>query len=123
MIILTNKVRGSYTVEFYTLLPLIRKKYESGMIVAKIIYDELYNDGKITMTYNRFSAYFRKEITGKTNTQSPKKDTKIVPDKQTESKKPRPGDHDWEPISLIVGERKRTVYNPHTREIDPKDIL
>lgn len=120
--------RGHFTVEFYSLLPLIRQKYESGIVVAKIIYNELYNDKKITMTYNRFAVYFKKEISGKTkfapkkNDETLQKNDSSMTDQRDPISDPKPGYPDWKPI-IIRSETTTKPYNPHTREINEDDIL
>lgn len=65
--------RGSRKVEFYTLLPQIRKMYEGGLVVAKTIHDELFAAGKISMSYRQFALYFKKELGGKKPAPTPKK--------------------------------------------------
>lgn len=113
--------RGSFTVEFHKVLPEIRQMYESGTVVAKIIYDELYNAEKITMTYNRFASYFRKEITGKADRSTPKKEVDAPPVQGTETASQQVDSK--EPLILRVGEKPKSSFSPHTREIDPNDIL
>jgi len=115
--------------EFYTLLPTIRSIYESGIVVGKTIYEMLKTDGKIEMRYQRFAEYFRKEISGKTDLTPKKEDepaaqstgtnvTDQPPETETQT-----ADETSEPIWLTVGEKKKTGFNPHSRDIDPKDIL
>lgn len=54
--------RGVFQVEFYTNLAEIKQRYENGAVVAKILYEDLRKENKISMTYDRFSTYFKKEI-------------------------------------------------------------
>ncbi len=115
--------------EFYTLLPTIRSIYESGIVVGKTIYDMLKKDGKIEMRYQRFAEYFRKEISGKTDL-TPKKENEPAAqntgsnttDQQTETETINPASQ-TEPLILRGTNVPKTSFTPHTRGIDPKDIL
>lgn len=120
--------RGTYKVEFYTLLPTIRNMYETGNVVVKIIYDDLYKAGKITMSYHRFADYFRKEVTGKVKEPTPKKELKatvtkvsgeITPDQSLEGKSTAIDENS--PIIIRSGTDAQKKFNPHAVEIDPKN--
>jgi hypothetical protein len=124
--------RGAYKVEFYTLLPTIRNMYETGNVVVKIIYDDLYKTGKITMSYHRFADYFRKEVSGKVKELTPKKEAKAIvtnvsgeatPDQSLEEKSieaKKEIDED-SPIIIRSGTDAQKKFNPYAVEIDPKN--
>lgn len=116
--------KGEHKVEFFTNLAYIRQRYEDGAVVVKLLHKELFEAGKITMPYQSFAIYFRREIVGKTTLSTPKKEVEPVTQKinSTETKPQVAGDVS-EPIWLTVGEKKKSGFNPHTRDIDPKDIL
>lgn len=108
-------------IEFYSSLPEIRALYESGVVFGTAIFDELSKSGKITMSYRQFATYFKKEIVDKLQNTTPKKgdDPAPVQEPKTESKKPGGN----EPLILRGTNVAKTSFSPHTREIDPKDIL
>lgn len=106
-----KKIKGEFTVEFHKVLAEIRQKYDSGIIVGKIIYDDLYNAKKITMSYNRFAYYFRKEITCKTDA-TPKKEIH----KQDDPK-------ESEPKWLKVGAKNSPQFNPNVAAPNPADEI
>lgn len=114
--------RGEFKVEFYTHLPLIKERFENGVVVAKILYNELYDAKKITMSYERFAAYFQKEFKNKN-------EERITPKKEAASNSTlNPSinndlDVENEPMILTVGGKKGENFNPHTREINPDDII
>lgn len=124
--------KGSHKVEFFSNITLIRQRYNEGMVVAKLLYDELVTAGKITMPYQSFAKYLRIEIVGKPtiSESTPKKEdeptvqntgsTVTVQQPETEAK--TTGETS-EPIWLTVGEKKKTNFNPHARGIEEKDIL
>ena len=66
--------KGEYKIEFYTNLEEILKRYKAGIVVIKILYEEFYNNKKITMQYHRFAYFLRKKLL-KINT---KNDNKII---------------------------------------------
>lgn len=117
--------KGELKVQFFSNLPLIRRRYEEGAVVAKLLHKELIETGKISMSYQSFSIYFRREIVGKT---APKKEAKAiaskVPDKLTQ-------DHSLEeksievdedsPIIIRTGIGAQKKFNPHAVKIDPKN--
>lgn len=117
-------------IEFYSSLPEIRAMYESGIVFGTAIFDSLSKSGKITMSYRQFATYFKKEIVDKLQNSTPKKEdepaaqntgsTSTTQQPETETK--ATGETS-EPIWLTVGEKKKTAFNPHSREIDPKDVL
>lgn len=115
--------KGELKVQFFSNLPLIRRRYEEGAVVAKLLHKELIEAGKITMPYQSFSIYFRREIVGKT---APKKEAKatvpkisgeVTPDQSLEKKSI---DED-SPIIIRTGTDAQKKFNPHAVEIDPKN--
>jgi hypothetical protein len=120
--------RGAYKVEFYTLLPTIRNMYETGNVVVKIIYDDLYKAGKITMSYHRFADYFRKEVSGKVKELTPKKEVKVIVTQvpweitSDQSLEENSSEIDKDsPIIIRSGTDVQKKFNPHAVEIDPKN--
>jgi hypothetical protein len=105
--------KGEHKVEFFTNLAYIRQRYEEGAVVAKLLHKELFEAGKITMPYQSFAIYFRREIVGKTSPSTPKKVDNPIPVQQTETREPL----------ILRSTTPKTSFSPHTREIDPKDIL
>jgi len=104
---LVKAQRGEHKVEFFTNLTLIRKRYDEGMVVAKLLYDELITAKKISMPYQSFVRYFRTEIVGKPTI------SMVTPKEEIGQ----------EPLWLDVGGKKGGAYVPHTRELDPKDVI
>lgn len=124
--------KGSHKVEFFSNLALIRQRFDEGMVVAKLLYDELIAAGKITMPYQSFAKYFRNEIVGKPTISgsAPKEDIATVsvetpvnvqPPKEQNDLSQTEGEH--EPVWGVVGGKKGKSYNPHTRPIDPDDVI
>ena len=114
--------RGRFKVEFYTLLPEIKKRFEDGIVVAKIIYNDLYETKKITMPYNAFMRYFKKEINQQKKSTSKMAHFEEKPVFQAMTlEKEEISEND--PIILSVGGKKGSSFNPHTREINPEDII
>jgi hypothetical protein len=128
---LAKAQKGSHKVEFFSNITLIRQRYNEGMVVAKLLYDELVTAGKITMPYQSFAKYLRIEIVGKPtiSESAPKKEsepaaqntrsTVTVQQPETESKNTTTK----EPLILRGTNVAKTSFSPHTREIDEKDIL
>ncbi|MGD9971264.1 MAG: hypothetical protein AB7S65_12550 [Sulfuricurvum sp.] len=120
--------KGEHKVEFFTNLSYIRQRYEAGAVVAKLLHKELFEAGKITMPYQSFAIYFRREIVGKTTPSTPKQETQSTDMKPVDTVQPvqaqkSKSETEHEPLWLTVGEKKKTGFNPHSRDIDPKDIL
>ena len=120
--------KGEHKVEFFTNLAYIRQRYEDGAVVVKLLHKELFEAGKITMPYQSFAIYFRREIVAKTTLSTPKKETTSTDVKPIDTVQPSQAqdvksETEHEPLILRIGERKKSGFNPHTREIDPKDIL
>lgn len=124
--------KGSHKVEFFSNITLIRQRYNEGMVVAKLLYDELVTAGKITMPYQSFAKYLRIEIVGKPtiSESTPKKEDEPAAqntgsnttDQQTETETINPASQ-TEPLILRGTNVPKTSFTPHTRGIDPKDIL
>ncbi len=114
--------KGTYKIEFYTHLELIKKRYSEGMVVAKALYDELVSAGKITMTYNRFSQYFRTTFGDSYAVRTPKEKLDTALETTDNINKAEP-EKEHKPIQLRVEVGKKMHYNPHARGIDPDRIL
>jgi hypothetical protein len=119
---LAKAKKGSKKVEFFVNINLIRQRYNEGMVVAKLLYDELITAGKITMQYQTFAKYLRNEIINKPTISESIQNTGSITVQQPETEA-KTTDKPSEPIWLTIGDKKNVGYNPHTREIDPKDIL
>ena len=123
-----KSAKGEHKVEFFTNLAYIRQRYEAGAVVVKLLHKELFEAGKITMPYQSFAIYFRREIVGKTTPSTPKKETVSTDKKQIDTVQPsqaqeEKSEDEHEPLWLTVGTRKGKSYNPHTREVDPADVI
>lgn len=124
--------KGSHKVEFFSNITLIRKRYNEGMVVAKLLYDELIAAGTITMPYQSFAKYLRIEIAGKPSISdsTPKREDETATPQtgSTETNVPpvegtqKAGDTP-EPIWLTVGGNKKPSFNPHAGSINEEDIL
>lgn len=58
--------KGQAMVEFYSTLPILKKWHdEDGYRSAKSLYDRARNDQKITMEYQQFNIYFKREFLSK----------------------------------------------------------
>lgn len=76
--------RGDAKIEFYAMLPKMKKMYEeNGIVVAKRMYELLKNDGKISMGYMQFSTHFRREFSKKIEAILTPKKENIEPEKLT----------------------------------------
>jgi hypothetical protein len=76
--------KGDGMIEFYALLPKMRKMYEeNGIVVAKRMYELLKNDGKISMGYKNFSVLFKRELSKKTEPIFAPKKENFEPEKLT----------------------------------------
>jgi 5-keto 4-deoxyuronate isomerase len=117
--------KGELKVQFFSNLALIRRRYEEGAVVAKLLHKELIETGKITMPYQSFSIYFRREIVGKT---TPKKERKTITSKisnevisdQSLERKSIEIDQN-SPIIIRIGADVQKKFNPHAVEIDSKN--
>jgi len=119
-----NKIkRGTGKIEFFTNLDYIEKKYYAGYVVAKELYNLTKKEKNITMSYKQFSIYFKKYIFSQdkrfTNQDISKNESNLsnkLEEQKVIDKTPKIR-------KIIVGDKKHKPYNPHTREIDPKDII
>ncbi len=115
--------KGELKVQFFSNLALIRRRYEEGAVVAKLLHKELLEGGKITMPYQSFSIYFRREIVAKTplikkaKATNPKISGEVTPN-QSLGKTSIDGDS---PIIIRTGTDTQKKFNPHAVEIDPKN--
>lgn len=118
--------KGEYKVEFFTNLAYIRQRYEAGAVVAKLLHKELFEAGKITMPYQSFAIYFRREIVGKTTPSTPKKETVSTDVKTVDTVQPSQVQEEkteHEPVWGVVGAKKGNRYNPHSCKVDPADLI
>jgi 5-keto 4-deoxyuronate isomerase len=117
--------KGELKVQFFSNLALIRRRYEEGAVVAKLLHKELIETGKISMSYQSFSIYFRREIVGK---MAPKKERKTITSKisnevisdQSLERKSIEIDQN-SPIIIRIGADVQKKFNPHAVEIDSKN--
>lgn len=113
--------KGQAMIEFYSMLPIFKKWHdEDGYRSAKSLYDKAKNEKKITMEYQQFNTYFKRELSSKKEVLVAVKTAQIVDDataikqvKTEEKRVPKFGDDDWEPPILETGPKKSTPYNPH----------
>jgi prolyl oligopeptidase PreP (S9A serine peptidase family) len=110
--------RGTAKVQFFSNYDYIKDLYYKRVfVVAKHLYELLKKEEIISMSYKQFNRYFQEFIFSKDERffnsniiQNKTVEQKVI-DKAPKIKK------------IIVGEKKHKPYNPHTREINPKDIL
>lgn len=120
--------KGEHKVEFFTNLAYIRQRYEAGAVVVKLLHKELFEAGKITMPYQSFAIYFRREIVAKTTPSTPKKETVPTDKKSVDTVQPsqaqeEKSEDEHEPVWGVIGAKKGHSYNPHTRPINPDDVI
>lgn len=120
--------KGEHKVEFFTNLAYIRQRYEAGAVVVKLLHKELFEAGKITMPYQSFSIYFRREIVGKTTPSTPKQETRSTDMKPVDTVQPVQvqevkSETEHEPVWGVVGAKKGNRYNPHSCKVDPADLI
>lgn len=119
-----NKIkRGTGKIEFFTNLDYLEKKYYAGYVIAKELFDLTKKEKNITMSYKQFTIYFKKYIFSQdkrfTNLELGENESELtnkLEEQKVINKAPKIK-------KIIVGDKKRKPYNPHTRKIDPKDIL
>lgn len=122
--------KGQAMIEFYSMLPILKKWHDDdGYRSAKSLYDKAINESKITMKYEQFNTYFKKEIAPKKEVFVATKVTQsleeITPTDQAnieEKRIPKFGDEDWEPPIVTIGSEKSKPYNPH-KNGPPRKIL
>lgn len=54
--------RGEAKIEFYSNIEYIKKKYNSGIVVSKILFEHLKKEKNIKMCYEQFNKYFNDEF-------------------------------------------------------------
>lgn len=106
--------------QFYTMLNEIKKLHDSGLVVARTIYDELFSTGKISMSYMQFTVYFNREIKNKEH-QTVKTSIKEITAPAVAEVTPEEDNEG--PIIVTVGGTSKKPFNPHTTKIDPSRIL
>lgn len=122
--------KGQAMIEFYSILPILKKWHDDdGYRSAKSLYDKAINESKITMKYEQFNAYFKKEIAPKKEVLAVVKTVHILDEampieqvKTEEKRVPKFGDDDWEPPIVTIGPEKSKPYNPH-KNGPPRKIL
>lgn len=109
--------RGTGKIEFFSNLDYLETKYYNGYVIAKELYILTKKEKNITMSYKQFSIYFKRYIFSqdKRFTNSEVTQNKSIEQKET-NKTPKIK-------KIIAGDKKNKHYNPHTREIDPNDII
>lgn len=109
--------------QFYTMLNEIKKLHDSGLVVARTIYDELFSTGKITMSYMQFTVYFNREIKIKNKEhQTVKTSIKEITAPAVAEVTPEE-DNDGPLIFNVGGKGDKKRFNPHAHGIDPSRIL
>lgn len=119
-----NKIkRGTGKIEFFSNLDYLEEKYYNGYVIAKELYNLTKKEKNITMSYKQFSIYFKRYLFSQDKRFS---NSEIVQNKSVltdKSEEKKETDKTPKIKKIIMGEKKNKPYNPHTREIDPKDIL
>lgn len=110
-------------IQFYTHLPLIRKRYEEGVVFASAIYDELVAAKKISMSYKNFTRYFNIEVKKITHKEHQTVKTSIKEITAPAVVEVTPEEDNEGPIIVTVGRTSKKPFNPHTTKIDPSRIL
>ncbi|MFA6760272.1 MAG: hypothetical protein WCR69_04430 [Sulfuricurvum sp.] len=54
--------KGDGTIEFYANLKWLREQYESGLVVAKRLYEKAVEERGFKMGYWQFTKYFNEEL-------------------------------------------------------------
>lgn len=54
--------RGEAKIEFYSNIEYIKEKYNSGIVVSKILFEHLKKEKNIKMCYEQFNKYFNDEF-------------------------------------------------------------
>lgn len=114
-----SKVRkGTHVIEFFTNIGEIKKRYESGAVVGRILHEDLQKDGLIKMPYRSFMIFLQKHIIGQKDSSANVSTTTSQNNaiKQLEIAKVH------EPLKLELG-GSRQVKLGSMREIDPKDKI
>ena len=110
--------RGTAKVQFFSNYDYIKDLYyKRGLVVAKHLYELLKKEEIISMSYKQFNRYFQEFIFNKDKRFSI---SNIVQNKTAELKET---DKTPKIKKIIAGDKKHKPYNPHTREINPEDIL
>ena len=113
--------RGDAKVQFFTNYDYIKDLYyKKGFVVAKHLYELLQKEEKISMSYKQFNRYFQEFIFSKDERFTT---SKIVKEKPNLTKETKKQGITPKIKKIIMGEKKQKPYNPHTREINPEDIL
>lgn len=74
--------KGEAMVEFYSHLPMLKSMYEiEGFRSAKMLFENAKNRYKITMEYQQFNIYFKRELLGKKEFKSDEETAKKEPKK------------------------------------------
>lgn len=122
--------KGEGTIQFFANYDRIKDLYTNkGMVVSKILYQTLKNDGLLTITYEQFNTYFKRYLIQKDDRFStPKKEgdesASSVPVALTEERlPPKLGEEGHEPIVCEVNLSSGTAFNPHKNGIDPSRII
>ena len=116
---------GELKVEFYAHLTEIKDLYfNHGFVVFKILHQEVIKRYNLTLSYQAFCYYARKELKksdsssfNSTEKQSNKKGEGEKSNSSSSKKKPH------EPIIATFSMSDITPYNPHTSPIDESRIL
>jgi len=119
-------VRGSgeLKIEFYAHLSEIKDLYfNQGVVVFKLLHKKMVERHNLSLDYQAFCYYARRELKGKGE------DKKILSSKNREAQSSvsfedkTPKKERGEPIVARPSFPTQRPFNPHTVEIDEKDIL
>ncbi|MFA6760271.1 MAG: hypothetical protein WCR69_04425 [Sulfuricurvum sp.] len=115
--------RGEAKIEFYANLKWLREQYESGLVVAKFLYDKAVEEKNFKMKYVQFNKYFNDELneiekaTKEQKAKEAAKEAEPVAKEDAETK-PKSG-----PIVVRMQKHER-VFDPlRGKNIDPSRIL
>lgn len=113
--------RGTAKVQFFTNYDYIKDLYyKRGFVVAKHLYELLKKEEIISMSYKQFNRYFQEFIFSKDERFST---SKVVKENSNSIDKINEQTITPKIKKIIAGDKKHKRYNPHTREINPEDIL
>lgn len=110
---------GQLKVEFYSHLDEIKDLYfNHGIVVFKILHQKIIERYNLTLDYQAFCYYARKELKGKE-----KRDDLALSQKQKHKDNISSKEETHEPIIASFSLNESKPFNPHTSPIDESRIL